>query len=128
MLFTALNNQFWNADMTKLMASLPVTIFKFMMSPYAASSRISARFPLNSLSRIRRGHETPLTISWPLYDTGAAVAAAFHGQPGLRVVVLYPDVRRRRGRRTNWAASATNVAALRGRFVRRLPGQWSSWL
>lgn len=34
LLFTALNNQFWNADMTKPMASLPVTIFKFAMSPY----------------------------------------------------------------------------------------------
>lgn len=34
LLFTALNNQFWNADMSKPMASLPVTIFKFAMSPY----------------------------------------------------------------------------------------------
>lgn len=34
LLFTALNNQFWNADLAKPMASLPVTIFKFAMSPY----------------------------------------------------------------------------------------------
>ncbi len=34
LLFTALNNQFWNADLSKPMASLPVTIFKFAMSPY----------------------------------------------------------------------------------------------
>jgi phosphate transport system permease protein len=34
LLFTALSNQFWNADMSKPMASLPVTIFKFAMSPY----------------------------------------------------------------------------------------------
>ena len=34
LLFTALNNQFWNADLGKPMASLPVTIFKFAMSPY----------------------------------------------------------------------------------------------
>ncbi len=34
LLFTALNNQFWNADPSKPMASLPVTIFKFAMSPY----------------------------------------------------------------------------------------------
>jgi phosphate transport system permease protein len=34
LLFTALNNQFWNSDMSKPMASLPVTIFKFAMSPY----------------------------------------------------------------------------------------------
>ncbi len=34
LLFTALNNQFWNTDLGKPMASLPVTIFKFAMSPY----------------------------------------------------------------------------------------------
>ncbi|KAF1047158.1 phosphate ABC transporter permease PstA [Xylophilus sp.] len=34
LLFTALNNQFWNADLGKPMASLPVTICKFAMSPY----------------------------------------------------------------------------------------------
>jgi phosphate transport system permease protein len=34
LLFTALNNQFWNADLSKPVASLPVTIFKFAMSPY----------------------------------------------------------------------------------------------
>ena len=34
LLFTSLNNQFWNADPSKPMASLPVTIFKFAMSPY----------------------------------------------------------------------------------------------
>jgi phosphate transport system permease protein len=34
LLFTALSNQFWSSDPTKPMASLPVTIFKFAMSPY----------------------------------------------------------------------------------------------
>ncbi|HEY0857597.1 MAG TPA: phosphate ABC transporter permease PstA [Albitalea sp.] len=34
LLFTALSNQFWSADLTAPMASLPVTIFKFAMSPY----------------------------------------------------------------------------------------------
>ncbi len=33
LLFTALNNQFWNTDMSQPMASLPVMIFKFAMSP-----------------------------------------------------------------------------------------------
>ncbi len=35
LLFTALNNQFWSNDLTRPMASLPVTIFQFAMSPYA---------------------------------------------------------------------------------------------
>ncbi|MDZ5457448.1 phosphate ABC transporter permease PstA [Azohydromonas lata] len=34
LLFTALSNQFWSADLSDPMASLPVTIFKFAMSPY----------------------------------------------------------------------------------------------
>ncbi len=34
LLFTALNNQFFTSDMSQPMASLPVTIFKFAMSPY----------------------------------------------------------------------------------------------
>ena len=34
LLFTALSNQFWSSDMSQPMASLPVTIFKFAMSPY----------------------------------------------------------------------------------------------
>jgi phosphate transport system permease protein len=34
LLFTALSNQFWNADLSQPLASLPVTIFKFAMSPY----------------------------------------------------------------------------------------------
>lgn len=34
LLFTALNNQFWTSDLSQPMASLPVTIFKFAMSPY----------------------------------------------------------------------------------------------
>ncbi|MEY3428551.1 MAG: Phosphate transport system permease protein PstA [Pseudomonadota bacterium] len=34
LLFTALNNQFFNMDMSKPMANLPVVIFQFAMSPY----------------------------------------------------------------------------------------------
>jgi len=34
LLFTALSNQFWNADLTKPMASLPKVIFDFAMGPY----------------------------------------------------------------------------------------------
>lgn len=34
LLFTALNNQFWSADMNRPMANLPVVIFQFAMSPY----------------------------------------------------------------------------------------------
>jgi phosphate transport system permease protein len=35
LLFTALNNQFWSSDLNAPMASLPVVIFQFALSPYA---------------------------------------------------------------------------------------------
>lgn len=34
LLFTALSNQFWSLDLKQPMANLPVTIFKFAMSPF----------------------------------------------------------------------------------------------
>jgi len=34
LLFTALNNQFWSADLNAPMANLPVVIFQFALSPY----------------------------------------------------------------------------------------------
>jgi phosphate transport system permease protein len=34
LLFTALNNQFWSADMNAPMANLPVVIFQFALSPF----------------------------------------------------------------------------------------------
>jgi phosphate transport system permease protein len=35
LLFTALSNQFWSVDIMEPMANLPVTIFRFAMSPFA---------------------------------------------------------------------------------------------
>lgn len=35
LLFTALSNQFWSLDLSAPMANLPVTIFKFAMSPFS---------------------------------------------------------------------------------------------
>lgn len=34
LLFTALNNQFWSHDLTAPMASVPVVVFQYAMSPY----------------------------------------------------------------------------------------------
>jgi phosphate transport system permease protein len=41
LLFTALSNQFWTSDLTKPMASLPVTIFKIAMSPYETWQKLA---------------------------------------------------------------------------------------
>jgi len=34
LLFTSLNNQFWSTDLNQPIASLPVVIFQFALSPY----------------------------------------------------------------------------------------------
>jgi len=34
LLFTALNNQFWNADLGRPMANIPVILYQYAMSPY----------------------------------------------------------------------------------------------
>jgi phosphate transport system permease protein len=41
LLFTSLNNQFWNSNMDQPMANLPVVIFQFAMSPYADWQRLA---------------------------------------------------------------------------------------
>ena len=35
LMFTALSNQFWSTDLNKPMANLPMTIFRYAMSPFA---------------------------------------------------------------------------------------------
>ncbi|WP_334133550.1 phosphate ABC transporter permease PstA [Tepidimonas sp.] len=61
LLFTALNNQFFNTDMGKPMANLPVVIFQFAMSPYDNWIRLAwggallitlAVLVLNTLARV----------------------------------------------------------------------------
>jgi phosphate transport system permease protein len=41
LLFTALNNQFWSVNLNAPMASLPVTIFQFALSPYDDWQRLA---------------------------------------------------------------------------------------
>jgi phosphate transport system permease protein len=41
LLFTALNNQFWSANMNAPMANLPVIIFQFALSPYAGWQQLA---------------------------------------------------------------------------------------
>ena len=62
--------------------------------PSAAFKDIGARFLAACLQRLPRADARPLTILVATSgDTGAAVAAAFHQRPGMRVVILYPDGR-----------------------------------
>ncbi len=66
LLFTALNNQFWTSNLNDPMASLPVTIFKFAMSPYENWQQLAwagvllitvAVLGLNILARVLTRHK-----------------------------------------------------------------------
>jgi threonine synthase len=69
-------------------------VLELFHGPTAAFKDFGARFLAACLTRLRKQEDRPLTILVATSgDTGAAVAAAFHNQPGLRVIVLYPDGR-----------------------------------
>ena len=66
LLFTALSNQFWTSSLTQPMASLPVTIFKFAMSPYENWQKLAwagvflitvGVLALNNLARVLFRHK-----------------------------------------------------------------------
>lgn len=62
--------------------------------PTAAFKDYAARFLAASLAALRAPGAPTLTIVVATSgDTGAAVAAAFHGRDGFEVVILYPDGR-----------------------------------
>lgn len=62
--------------------------------PTAAFKDVGAGFLAACLSRLEGDAASPLTILVATSgDTGGAVAAAFDGRPGMRVVVLFPDGR-----------------------------------
>jgi threonine synthase len=67
-------------------------VLELFHGPTAAFKDVGARFLAACMRRLPRTDERPLTILVATSgDTGAAVAAAFHRQPGVRVVILYPD-------------------------------------
>jgi len=67
-------------------------VLELFHGPTAAFKDVGARFLAACLRRLPRADERPLTILVATSgDTGAAVGAAFHRQPGVRVVILYPD-------------------------------------
>uniref|UniRef100_A0A182SIH4 ABC transmembrane type-1 domain-containing protein n=1 Tax=Anopheles maculatus TaxID=74869 RepID=A0A182SIH4_9DIPT len=54
LLFTSLSNQFWSTDLMQPIANLPVTIFKFAMSPFAEWQQLAwAGVLLITLSKIQ---------------------------------------------------------------------------
>lgn len=95
------------------------SVLELFHGPTAAFKDIGARFLAACLRRLRDGTHRPLTILVATSgDTGAAVGAAFHKQPGVEVVILYPDGRVSPRQAHQLECFGDNVQALRvqGRF------------
>jgi len=89
-------------------------VLELFHGPTAAFKDIGARFLAGTLSRLQAGKDRDLTIVVATSgDTGAAVAAAFHRQPGVRVVVLYPDGRVSPRQAHQLGCFGDNIQALR---------------
>lgn len=66
-------------------------VLELFHGPTAAFKDFGARFLAACLARLRGPSSRPLTVLVATSgDTGAAVAAAFHGRPGIQVAVLFP--------------------------------------
>ncbi|NII12254.1 threonine synthase [Oleiagrimonas sp. C23AA] len=89
-------------------------LMELFHGPTAAFKDVGARFLAACLKRLRADADTPLTILVATSgDTGAAVAAAFHQVPRLRVAVLYPDGRVSPRQAHQLGCFGDNVRALR---------------
>jgi threonine synthase len=89
-------------------------LLELFHGPTAAFKDYGARFLANTLGRVREGAERPLTILVATSgDTGSAVAAAFHGRPGFRVVILYPEGRVSKRQAHQLGCFGDNILALR---------------
>lgn len=82
--------------------------------PTAAFKDLAARFLAAALSALRTADAPMQTVLVATSgDTGAAVAAAFHGREGFRVLILYPDGKVSPAQAHSLGAFGGNVRALR---------------
>ncbi|MEE4186306.1 MAG: threonine synthase [Gammaproteobacteria bacterium] len=108
----------------RIVAEAPerLAVLELFHGPTAAFKDFGARFLATTMARIvaqRAGRQQPATIVVATSgDTGGAVAAAFHRQPGMRVVVLFPEGRvspRQQHQLTCWGDNVIALA-VRGEF------------
>ncbi len=89
-------------------------VLELFHGPTAAFKDVGARFLASALSYLNEDADQPLTILVATSgDTGAAVAAAFHGKPNVEVVVCYPKGRvsdRQERQLTGWDQNVRTVA------------------
>jgi len=92
------------------------SLLELFHGPTAAFKDVGAGFLAACISRLNQAGEggDPMTILVATSgDTGGAVAAAFDGRPGVRVVVLYPDGRvsdRQAQQLTCWGDNVLSLA------------------
>jgi threonine synthase len=97
---------------TPLVPVGPFRVLELFHGPTAAFKDVGARFLAASLSRLVAGGRRTVLVATS-GDTGGAVAAAFNGRRGFRVVLLYPRGRvsdRQEAQLTCWG---DNVMSLR---------------
>ncbi len=99
-----------------------LSVLEMFHGPTAAFKDVGARFLAEAMVRIIRAGryaQPPVTIIVATSgDTGGAVAAAYHGKSGTRVVVLFPDGRvspRQQHQLTCWGDNIISLA-VRGEF------------
>ena len=96
-----------------------IHMLELFHGPTHAFKDIGARFMARTMAALRDEAAPPLTILTATSgDTGGAVAHAFHGLPGIRVVVLYPLGRVSPRQEAQFATLGGNVTAVvvRGAF------------
>lgn len=96
-----------------------LSILELFHGPTAAFKDFGARFLAACLARLHAADQRTLTVLVATSgDTGGAVAAAFHGRTGFRVVLLYPEGRVspvQERQLTCWDGNVTSLA-VRGSF------------
>lgn len=109
----------FDAPLRGLPAHPHTLLLELFHGPTSAFKDFGARFLAACLRRLPRTDARPLSILVATSgDTGAAVAAAFHRQRGVRVVILYPDGLVSPRQAHQLGCFGDNVTALRvaGRF------------
>ena len=109
----------FDAPLRALPAHPNTLMLELFHGPTSAFKDFGARFLAACLRRLPHHDARPLTILVATSgDTGAAVAAAFHHQPNIRVVILYPDGLVSPRQAHQLGCFGDNVSALRvaGRF------------
>ncbi|RDS84367.1 threonine synthase [Dyella psychrodurans] len=90
------------------------SVLELFHGPTAAFKDVGARFLAACMRRLRAEATSPLTILVATSgDTGAAVGAAFHRQPGIDVAILFPDGRVSPRQAHQLGCFGDNVQALR---------------